>query len=59
MKLIADIGTNPELIKIDVTDVLLHHFLKHYDNIGVTEFILHGNDVVVDAMKSNYKDYII
>jgi hypothetical protein len=56
MKLIADIGTNPKLIKIDVTDILLHHFLKHYDDIGVTEFILHGNDVVVDAMKSNYKD---
>ena len=28
MKLIADIGTNPDLIKIDVADVLLHHFLN-------------------------------
>lgn len=55
MKLIADIGTNPELIKIDVADVLLFHFLKHYDSIGVTEFILHGNDAVVDAMKINYQ----
>jgi len=56
MKLIADIGTNPELIKIDVTDVLLHHFLKHYDSIGVTEFILHGNDEVIDAIKPIYKN---
>lgn len=56
MKLIADIGTNPELIKIDVTDILLFHFLKHYNNMGVTEFILHGNDMVIDAMKSNYQD---
>lgn len=56
MKLIADIGTNPELIKIDVTDVLLHHFLKHYNSIGVTEFILHGNDEVINTIKPNYKD---
>lgn len=56
MKLIADIGTNPELIKIDVTDVLLHHFLKHYDSIGVTEFILHGSDEVISAVKPNYQD---
>lgn len=56
MKLIADIGTNPELIKIDVTDVLLHHFLKHYDSIGATEFILHGNDEVINTIKPNYQD---
>jgi len=56
MKLIADIGTNPKLIKIDVTDVLLHHFLKHYDNIGVTEFILHGNDEVINTIKPIYND---
>lgn len=54
MKLIADIGTNPELIKIDVTDVLLFHFLKHYDSIGVTEFILHGNNEVIDVIKPTY-----
>jgi hypothetical protein len=56
MKLIADIGTNPELIKIDVTDVLLHHFLKHYDSIGVTEFILHGNDEVINTIKPIYEN---
>lgn len=56
MKLIADIGTNPELIKVDVTDVLLYHFLKHYDSIGVTEFILHGNNDVIDALKPSYTD---
>lgn len=56
MKLIADIGTNPELIKIDVTDALLHHFLKHYDGIGVTEFILHGNNELINTIKPNYKD---
>ncbi len=54
MKLIADIGTNPELIKIDVTDILLHHFLKHYDDIGVTEFILHGNNEVINTIKPTY-----
>jgi hypothetical protein len=56
MKLIADIGTNPELVKIDATDVLLFHFLKHYDNMGVTDFILHGNKAVIDMAKSNYQN---
>ena len=56
MKVIADIGTNPNLIKIDVSDILLHHFLKHYDDMGVTEFILHGNDEVINAIKSNYEN---
>lgn len=56
MKVIADIGTNPELIKIDVADILLHHFLKHYDDMGVTEFILHGNDEVINTIKSSYEN---
>jgi hypothetical protein len=56
MKLIADIGTNPDLIKIDVADVLLHHFLKHYSDLGVSEFILHGNDVIIDSIKPLYND---
>ena len=56
MKLIVDIGTNPDLIKIDVADVLLHHFLKYYSNLGVTEFILHGNDTIIDAIKPIYTD---
>ena len=54
MKVIADIGTNPELIKMNVTDILLFHFLKHYDSMGVTEFILHGNIEVIDAIKPTY-----
>jgi hypothetical protein len=56
VKLIADIGTNPELIKVDVSDVLLHHFLKHYDAMGVKEFILHGNDFLIHEIKSNYQN---
>ena len=57
MKVIVDIGTNPNLIKIDVADVLLHHFLKYYRNLGVTEFILHGNDTIINAIKPVYKDF--
>lgn len=50
MKLIADIGTN--VYRYDGTRILLHHFLKHYHEIGITEFILHGNTELIERLES-------
>lgn len=48
VKVIADIGTN--CYNYEAVKLLLPHFLKHYQSIGLRHFILHGNEELIDML---------
>ena len=52
MKLIVDVGTNKYNEKS--TTLLLHHFLKWYDDIGVSHYHIHGNVDLINHIKALY-----
>lgn len=57
MKAIVDIGTN--IYNINSCKLLFPFFLEHYTNLGVSQFIVHGNAVLVDMLSKQYQNHDI